>query len=97
MSHPDDQFSRLARLARRAPEEAPPAELPVALATRVLAQLSGDDRPAISAWEWLSLRALPVAAALTAGFVFLGDDTWPVRPDDEQRIAQAMVQDQLAP
>lgn len=97
MSSPDDHFSRLARLARRAPEPTPNNVPPSALAHQVLARLRTEDRTTVSAWEWLSLRALPLAAAMAAICVFLNDDLTPNRPEDELRLAQAMIQEQLAP
>ncbi len=97
MSSPDGHFSRLAQLAQRAPESAHADEVPAALANRVLLRLRNEDRTTVSAWEWLSLRALPLAAAMAAICVFLNDDLTPNRPDDELRLAQAMIQEQLAP
>lgn len=97
MPSSEDRFSRLVQLARRAPEPAPADEPPAAFANRVLARLRREDRPTPSAWEWLPVRALPFAAALAAICVFLSDDLSPNRPDDELRVAQAMIQEQLAP
>lgn len=97
MSSPDGHFSRLTQLARRAPEPELADEPPTALTRRVLAQLRADERTTVSAWEWLSFRALPLAAAMAAICVFLNDGLTPNRPDDELRLAQAMIQEQLAP
>ena len=97
MPSPENRFERLVRLSRRAPDDTPDGAMPPALATRVIAQLRPVDREPISAWEWLSLRAVPLAAVAAAVCVFLGDDTWPNRPVDEERLTQAIIQDQLAP
>src|SRR3954453_17598797 len=61
MSTPEDLFSRLSRLARRAPAQ-PPGDLPPGLAPRVLAQVrAARDAEGASLWERLSLGALPFA------------------------------------
>lgn len=66
MSTPEDPFHRLSRLARRVPAQ-PPGDLPPGLATRVLAQVrAAESTESVSLWEWLSLRALPFAAAAAA-------------------------------
>src|SRR4051812_48901662 len=66
MSTPEEPFSRLSRLARRAPAQ-PPGDLPPGLATRVLAQVrAARDAEGASLWERLSLGALPFATAAAA-------------------------------
>src|SRR3954452_19957236 len=66
MSTPEDPFSRLSRLARRAPAQ-PPGDLPPGVATRVLAQVRGArEAEGASLWERLSLGALPFATAAAA-------------------------------
>jgi hypothetical protein len=66
MSTPEDRFSRLSRLARRASAQ-PPGELPPGLATRVLAQVrAAREAEGASLWERLSLGALPFATAAAA-------------------------------
>jgi hypothetical protein len=66
MSTPEDPFSRLSRLARRAPAQ-PPGDLPPGVATRVLAQVRAAREPeGASRWERLSFGALPFATAAAA-------------------------------
>jgi hypothetical protein len=93
----DDSLERLARLARRAPDDDSADAMPPALPTLVLRQLRADQPQAISPWEWLSWRALPLAAAMAAVCVFLDKGQWLNRATDEQRLAQAIVQEQLLP
>ncbi|MSU48845.1 MAG: hypothetical protein EXS37_07130 [Opitutus sp.] len=96
MSSPENHFARLVQVSRRAPGDAPTAELPAALANRVLVQLRTTDREPVSPWESLSLRAVPLAAAAAAVCLLLNDAAWSQRPDDEQNLAEAFVQEQLA-
>jgi hypothetical protein len=93
----DEHFSRLARLGRRAPAEAAPAELPLGLATRVLARLRADAPEPVSPWEFLSLRVLPLAVCVAAAcLVDIGSIGQAPAPD-EPRLAQLIVQAELAP
>jgi hypothetical protein len=97
MPSPENRFERLAKLSRSAPADGSADTLPPALATRVLAQLRAAAREPVSPWEWLSLRALPLAATVAAICIFFGDGLWPSPAADEQRLAQAIVQQQLTP
>lgn len=85
------------KLSRRAPEDVPSDPMPPALPARVFARLRPGDRASVSPWEWLSLRAVPVAAATAGVCVFLGDGLRPEVAADEQRLAHAIVQQQFAP
>jgi hypothetical protein len=91
MNDPDQLLHRLATAARK---EAPcaPADLPLGLATRVLARLR--EQPAPSIWESFSLAALPVAALVTLACVWLGSPT-PEQPDDAELISNLMLETQL--
>lgn len=97
MPTPDHRFERLARLARSAADDTTCDEIPPALGTRVLAQLRAESAESVSAWEWLPLRAVWLAAAAAAVCVFIGDDRGPNPPADERHFAQSIVQDQLSP
>jgi hypothetical protein len=84
----NDHWQKLARAARLAPQ--PPATgAPYGFATRVVARWQADEAPATpSPWEWLSIRALAVAAllmvaALGTSFDLLGQDWTPEAPADD--------------
>ncbi|MFZ4765379.1 MAG: hypothetical protein ACOYMN_10535 [Roseimicrobium sp.] len=71
---PYSAWSRLSRLAARAPE--PVAEVPFGFATRVVASWQADRRErALVAFEWLTLRGLAVAALIFASSAAFGYDT----------------------
>ena len=97
MPSPDHRFERLARLARSAADDTTRDEIPPALGTRVLAQLQAESAESVSAWEWLPLRAVWLAAAAAAVCVLIGESRGPNPPADERRFAQSIVQDQLSP
>ena len=97
MPPPDTRFERLANLARRAPENAPDRSMSPALATRVLARIRPAERAAESPWVWLSIRAVPVAGVVAALCFFSDRIAGTERPLDEQRLAGAIVDQQLAP
>ena len=91
MNDPDKLLQRLAAATRR---EGDPAadELPLGLATRVLAKLREGCAPTL--WETFALGALPVAAVITIACVLLGlPEARP--PDDADVIAQVMLETQL--
>jgi hypothetical protein len=91
MNDPARFLQRLAAAARH--EDASPAdELPVGLATRVLARLR--ERPAPSMWESFALAALPVAALVTLVCVLLGPPL-PEPPDEVEMISNLMLETQL--
>ncbi|MEN9575506.1 MAG: hypothetical protein RL514_3361 [Verrucomicrobiota bacterium] len=76
MSEPNDNWQKLARLARQAPKPAE-AAAPFGFATRVAARWSSGESPTPSAWdvlESLSLRSLVVASALMVAVVFASYD-----------------------
>jgi hypothetical protein len=76
MSEPKDNWQRLARLARKAPQS-PEAEAPFGFATRVAARWAVAEPPAPSAWdvwEQFSLRSLVVAGALVVAVLFTSYD-----------------------
>jgi hypothetical protein len=76
MSEPTDNWQRLARLARQAPQPAE-AEAPFGFATRVASRWSSGEAPAPSTWDVLelfSLRSLVVAGALMVGVLFVSYD-----------------------
>src|SRR3954469_2176586 len=88
MSTPEDPFSRLSRLARRAPEE-PPGEMPPGLATRVLAQVrAARQAEGASLWERLSLGALPFATAAAALCLLLSH----IKQEPPRTDTEALVQ-----
>lgn len=91
MNDPDKLLQRLAAATRR--EGDPSAdELPLGLATRVLAKLREGRAPTL--WETFALGALPVAAVITIACVMLGSPE--ARPsDDADAIAQVMLETQL--
>ena len=97
MPSPESPYERLLQLSRRAPETSTVDPLPAALATRVLAQVRAGAREPVSAWEWLSFRAVPVAAVVALVCVLLPDDAWTPPLADEQRLAEALVAQQLLP
>jgi len=91
MNHPDRFLQRLAAAARR-DDASPPDDLPLGLATRVLAGLR--ERPAPSIWEASALAALLVAAVVTLACVWFGSP--PAEPPDEPAaIADLMLETQL--
>jgi hypothetical protein len=94
---PEDRFERLARLGRRAPQETSDPSLPPALATRVLAELRAAAHEPESPLEWLSFRAVPLAAVAAAICIYFAGGLGLRRGTDEQRLAQAIVQEQLSP
>jgi hypothetical protein len=67
MNDPTRILQRLAAAARQE-EPSPPHELPLGLATRVLARLR--EKPAPSIWESSALAALPVAAVVTLACIW---------------------------
>jgi len=76
MSEPKDNWQKLARLARQAPQSGA-AEVPFGFATRVTARWAGGESTAPSAWEvWeqFSLRGLVLAGALMVAVVFTSYD-----------------------
>ena len=87
----------LARLARSAPDDPPPVQLPPALPTRVLAQLRAARPEAASPWEWLSVRAVPLAAAAAALCVYVGGSLSRSAQPDPQWLAESIIQRQLEP
>ncbi len=76
MSEQQDNWQRLARLARQTPK---PAEesAPFGFATRVASRWASGESPAPSAWDVLevfSLRSLVVAGALMVAVAFVSYD-----------------------
>ena len=76
MSEPQDNWQKLARLGRQAPQ--PAGELaPFGFATRVAARWASGESPVPSTWDVLevfSLRSLVVAGALMVAVVFVSYD-----------------------
>ena len=71
MHHSEEHFARLARSARRVPDDASSDELPPALATSTLALLRAAGKVrVISPWERLAPGAVALAAIAAAIFVF---------------------------
>jgi hypothetical protein len=91
MNDPTRILQRLAAAARQE-EPSPPHELPLGLATRVLARLR--EKPAPSIWESSALAALPVAALITLACVYLGS-TAPEPPDEVEMISNLMLESEL--
>lgn len=91
MNDPEKLLNRLAAATRL--EDDPPAdEMPLGLATRVLAKLREGRAPTL--WETFALGALPVAALVTiACFILISPEAQP--PDDADVIAQVMLETQL--
>jgi len=76
MSEPKDNWQKLARLARQAPQPGA-AEVPFGFATRVAARWASSESPAPSAWEvWeqFSLRGLMLASVLVVAVAFTSYD-----------------------
>lgn len=74
--HPptEDPWSRLARLAARAPSDV--MELPFGFATRVSSTVKAGRREStLAALEWLTIRGLAVALVIFAGSAAFGFDT----------------------
>jgi hypothetical protein len=92
-SSPERTLDRLSSLARQAPVAGLPVELPYGFATRVLSQLKQQavERP----WEFLSLRALPVAAMITLACVLWGGEADAADLDDEDDVAASFLQSQI--
>ena len=91
MNNPDKILHRLAAATRREGDRSAD-ELPLGLATRVLAKLR--EGRASTLWETFALGALPVAAAITIACVLLGSpEAQP--PDDADGIAQVMLETEL--
>lgn len=91
MNDPDKLLQRLAA-ATRSDGDPYADELPLGLATRVLAKLREGRAPTL--WETFALGALPVAAVITIACVMLGSpETQP--PDDADVIAQVMLETEL--
>jgi hypothetical protein len=93
MNDPIRILQRLAAAARQE-DASPPDELPLGVATRVLARLRA--RPAPTVWESFALAALPVAALVTLACVLLGSPVDPQPPDDATAIADIMLESQLS-
>lgn len=91
MNHPDQLLQRLATAARRG-DASPPDELPLGLATRVLAGLR--ETPAPSIWESAALAALSVAAVVALACVWLGSPA-AESPDDAEMLSNLMLETQL--
>ena len=94
MSTPEDLFSRLSRLARRAPAQSP-GDLPPGLATRVLAQVrAAREAEGASLWERLSLGALPFATAAAALCLLVSyAKQEPPRADAESLVQHLLASD----
>ncbi|MFA6545845.1 MAG: hypothetical protein WCS99_15615 [Limisphaerales bacterium] len=76
MSEPQDNWQKLARLARQASRPAPESA-PFGFATRVAARWVSGGQPGPSTWDVLelfSLRSLMVAAVLVVGAVVVSYD-----------------------
>ncbi len=76
MTDPNDNWQKLARLARQAPKPAE-ASAPFGFATRVASRWSAAAQPVPSAWdvlELVSLRSLVVAAVLMIAAVAVSYD-----------------------
>jgi hypothetical protein len=93
----ENLFIRLARLARGAPDDPLPGDLPPVLATRVLARLRADKPQPASPWERLSIRSVPLAAGAAAVCLYFGGRATHVPEPDEQWLAASIVQNQLEP
>lgn len=94
---PDDPFLRLSRLARRAPTH-PPGELPPGLAARVLAQVrAAQSTDGVSLWEYLSLRALPLAAGVAAICLLLSYAKQETPRADTELLVQHLITSHFQP
>jgi hypothetical protein len=93
MNDPTRILQRLAAAARQE-EPSPPHELPLGLATRVLARLR--EKPAPSIWESSALAALPVAAVVTLACVLLGSPA-AEPPDEAEMLSNLMLETELPP
>lgn len=93
MDPAEKRFLALARLARRTPD-ATADDLPPGLASRVLATLREPGRTPALPWERISLRAVPLAAAVAAGCFLYAWPAWEPAAD-ERALAGVMVERQL--
>ena len=69
---------------------------PLGFATRVAAQWAAQ-RPTLSLWVRLSLASLPCGGLAAAVCLYVSSQAPATSPDDGSRLAQWIVQSELAP
>jgi hypothetical protein len=98
MSRHDELLNRLARDARRETAPSGTNEIPHCLATRVLAQVRADaERGSVWAWEKLTLRAVPVAAALLVICALVVPHARPAATKSPDQLANDIFAEALKP
>jgi hypothetical protein len=98
MNRSDELLNRLAGDARHEAAPSGTPEIPHGMATRVLAQVRADDgRDEAWMWEKLTLRAVPVAAALLMICALFVPHAHPVVTDTSAQLANDIFTKALKP